>query len=565
MQQSRVDALDARLEFMGMDAASVERIASLQPLVADHIGGALDTFYKKLVTVPEVSQFFSDPAHIEHARSRQSQHWESIAAGRFDEAYFKGSNVIGQVHARIGLEPKWYIGGYALIVEELIKRVSAAYFKKAVSGKRSFGFGGGFTEHDMEDFASSLAALIKGVLLDMDIAVSTYFDKTTEECHDLNRQITDVVAAAENGDFSGRVQMKAHDQSLQALGDSINNLMTLVGTGIAKAGDMLSALANADLSGRMTGEFKGAFKDLQDNANAVADRLTEIVGQLRQSSASLRTATGEILAGSGDLAERTTKQAAALEETSAAMEQLSATVAENAERAKSANAKAGDVSDAAEQSGLVMDRANSAMDRISQSASQISNIIGMIDDIAFQTNLLALNASVEAARAGEAGKGFAVVAIEVRRLAQSAADASAEVKALIEKSADEVEGGSKLVAEAADKVAHMLNDIRENRTLIEQIAAANQEQAGTIREVSSSVRQIDEMTQHNAALVEETNSAIAQTEAQANELDRIVDVFKTEADTPSASGTQPPRSPRTAARLYGIDGNAAISEDWQDF
>jgi len=31
---------------------------------------------------------------------------------------------------------------------------------------------------------------------------------------------------------------------------------------------------------------------------------------------------------------------------------------------------------------------------------------------------------VEAARAGDAGKGFAVVAVEVRRLAQSAANAS---------------------------------------------------------------------------------------------------------------------------------------------
>ena len=40
------------------------------------------------------------------------------------------------------------------------------------------------------------------------------------------------------------------------------------------------------------------------------------------------------------------------------------------------------------------------------------------------------------------------------------------------------------------------------------------------------VRQMDEMTQHNAALVEETNAAIEQTEAQAIELDRVVDVFK---------------------------------------
>lgn len=36
------------------------------------------------------------------------------------------------------------------------------------------------------------------------------------------------------------------------------------------------------------------------------------------------------------------------------------------------------------------------------------------------------------------------------------------------------------------------------------------------------------MTQHNAALVEQTNAVIEQTEAQACELDRIVDIFEIE-------------------------------------
>ena len=172
-----------------------------------------------------------------------------------------------------------------------------------------------------------------------------------------------------------------------------------------------------------------------------------------------------------------------------------------------------------------MSQANQAMERISASSAKISNIIGMIDDIAFQTNLLALNASVEAARAGEAGKGFAVVAVEVRRLAQNAAEASSEVKALIEQSGEEVAGGTRLVAAAAGKLNDMLDAIKTNAAQMQDIARDSREQASSIEEVNTGVRQMDEMTQHNAALVEQTNAAIEQTEARAAELDRIVDVF----------------------------------------
>jgi methyl-accepting chemotaxis protein len=83
---------------------------------------------------------------------------------------------------------------------------------------------------------------------------------------------------------------------------------------------------------------------------------------------------------------------------------------------------------------------------------------------------------------------------------------------------------------------------------------------------------MDEMTQHNAALVEETNAAIEQTESQANELDRIVEVFVVEGGPRSGSrdvaGRPAPQAGATvkkAARAYLSEGNAALQQEWSEF
>lgn len=343
---------------------------------------------------------------------------------------------------------------------------------------------------------------------------------------ELQSAFGEVVGAAGKGDFSRRVSAEFPDEELNSLAQGVNDLVETVDRGLAETGDVLAALSHTDLTKRVEGNYDGAFLKLKTDTNAVAEKFSEVVGQLRQTSRGLKAATAEILTGSNDLSERTTRQASAIEETSASMEQLTSAVEENAKRSEEAREKTVLTATIATKNGEVMDLATNAMERITSSSSKISNIIGMIDDIAFQTNLLALNASVEAARAGEAGKGFAVVAVEVRRLAQSAAEASADVKQLVEQSAQEVGTGTGLVADASQRIEEMLTAVQENRELMRDISSASRDQASAIENVNAAIRQMDEMTQHNAALVEETNAAIEQTEEQAVALDDIVEIFK---------------------------------------
>jgi len=351
----------------------------------------------------------------------------------------------------------------------------------------------------------------------------------SEVIGELRSQLGGTIEAAIGGDFTKRLKIQRAEDEFSIIAKQVNDLVGVVNRGVKENGKVLSALAKMDLTYRVKGNFRGSFLQLKNDTNAVADKLSEVMGQLSQTSNSLKSATSEILQGSNDLSKRTNVQAAIAEDSSASIEKLSKIVLQSAKQADCASVKSQKLAISAAGTGEIVKKATNAMERISTSSDKISNVIGMIDDIAFQTNLLALNASVEAARAGEAGKGFAVVAIEVRRLAQSAANASSEVKALIEQSINEVDAGTEHVSNAAQRIESMIEEIHENSSSMQNIAKDSKQQASSIDRVNEAVRQIDDMTQQNVALVEETSAAIAQTDNQVIELDSIVETFKLKA------------------------------------
>jgi methyl-accepting chemotaxis protein len=300
-----------------------------------------------------------------------------------------------------------------------------------------------------------------------------------------------------------------------------------VDRGLSATVEVVSAMAQGDLSKRIEGEYAGSFQRLKDDTNRMAEQIEAIAGRISSVTGTVRGATREIAIGISDLSARTEHQASSLEETTASMEELSATVRQNADNAQEANQVASAARDAAVTGGEVAQRAVVAMNGIEGSSRKITEIVGLIEEIAFQTNLLALNAAVEAARAGEAGRGFSVVASEVRGLAQRAASASRDIKNLITDSGNQVEEGARLVTEAGGALEQIVVSVRKVADFVSEIAAASQQQTSGIDQVSGAVSGMDEMTQQNAALVEETTAALSSAQSQLDDLRQAVDFFKT--------------------------------------
>ncbi len=357
----------------------------------------------------------------------------------------------------------------------------------------------------------------------------------------------------------------------------VRHIMRQLGGEPAYAVAVAHAISEGDFSKSVT-VAPGDTSSLLYSINAMRERLTGIVGDIRQSTETIAVASRQIASGNADLSARTESQASSLEETASSMEELTSTVKQNAENARQANQLVVSTADVAAKGGQVVGQVVDTMASIKDSSRKIADIIGVIDGIAFQTNILALNAAVEAARAGEQGRGFAVVASEVRNLAQRSAGAAKEIKSLIEDSVGKVDAGGKLVDEAGKTMEEIVGSVKRVTDIMSEIAAASQEQSSGIEQVNQAVVQMDDATQQNAALVEEAAAAAESLQNQAVKLAEAVSVFKLSAGAyqtrpeapaprrePAAlpkarTGTSPAR-----AIARPVKSKNAGNEDWEEF
>jgi len=281
---------------------------------------------------------------------------------------------------------------------------------------------------------------------------------------------------------------------------------------LAEVQEVATRIGDGDLTTHAVPRSNDEIGRLMTTMQTMTAKLAEIIGEVRSAADNLSNASGQVSATAQSLSQSSSEQAASVEETTASMEQMSASIVQNTENAKLTDGMAASASRQAIEGGEAVARTVEAM-------KTIADKIGIVDDIAYQTNLLALNAAIEAARAGEHGKGFAVVAAEVRKLAERSQVAAQEIGNVAKESV-------KLAERAGSLLGEMVPSIKKTSDLVQEIAAASQEQTSGVGQINGAMGQLNQATQQNASASEELAATAEELGSQAAQLQELMTFFQ---------------------------------------
>jgi methyl-accepting chemotaxis protein len=377
----------------------------------------------------------------------------------------------------------------------------------------------------------------------------------TKELSELLNQLSDTVGTAfqdtifvaqalERGDLTKQVTREylgAFDQVKQ----SLNSTSSKLAQTFKDIAGIAEALEHGDLTRKITREYQGAYDQVKQSLNNTVIKLAQTISEVSNTSETLASATVQVSATAQSLSQASSEQAASVEETSASIEEMSSSIQQNTENAKVADGMSVEGSKKAAEGGEAVNETVGAM-------KQIARKIGIIDDIAYQTNLLALNAAIEAARAGEHGKGFAVVAAEVRKLAERSQVAAQEIGQLAVNSVGMAEKAGKLLDEIVPAT-------KKTADLVQEITAASEEQTVGVNQVNTAMSQLSQITQQNASAAEQLAGTAEEMSSQANNLQELISFFNTGSKT-ARSNSRRTSTATTASHAQASHGHEETDE-----
>lgn len=176
--------MEVRKSFLQITKEDVTALRGLAPLLERNAERIVEEFYTHLGRFPELTEMLG---LADMARLKEVFHHYllSLSEGKFDRGYFRHRLAIGESHVRVGLDPRWFLGAFGFFLTTLTSVVCAEQGQHPAEG------------------AASIVALQKAIILDVNIALETYYgairkeeiERTEERHRAIVENATDVIWA----------------------------------------------------------------------------------------------------------------------------------------------------------------------------------------------------------------------------------------------------------------------------------------------------------------------------------------------------------------------------------
>lgn len=499
---------NTRLEINRITAADRAMLRELKRVFEPKMGTIVDAFYAHVAKYPEALAIVTQAGTtIDNLKKTNPRYFQAMFKADFDDDYVEGRLLIGEIHARIGLEPKWFFAAMSTYYDVMLPMITKAY------------------RFNPKKIARAVVALQKAFNLDQELIMEAYIEygfignlRTVVNetqgvsaslaesikqircgAEDSGRATQEVAQIADQLAQGGQVQAEATQRAAEATNSLASKSRTLLSASQAQ----METLADAEV----------AVRDVQIKISEINDQAA-IWEQIRDRIAAMDRVKVTV----GETAERVLEMNNRSEQIGLIVKTIDDIAAQTNLLALNAAIEAARAGEHGRGFAVVAEEVRKLAENSSAATKEISDLIQAVQ-------LNSQEAAQSMTRTLEDVASAAEVTMEAAGCLESISKTAVITKTLndsLTEAMHEVDQAAKLNTELLQTVGTEIESVNlaieniaavteENSASGEQVGAATEQMSAQVEQLVASVQELDNQVDNLEVVTQRAASAIAKT------------------------------------------------------